>query len=174
LGRYPAANPRGGVGTATRQSNITAVYAKTITDRLGIVIEETWTRLDRVAKGTWSAMQNLDTEIKYLAIDDQPHEFLLTFGLDREFGGTGAARVGAFASGATTPRVYFGEGLGDLDIGNLRPLAVAGMVPASRATGRGAAPSGSSTCRSISSPPRQSADRCFPHPDQGALNPGGI
>jgi len=117
-----------GVGTGTRQSNFTWVYTKTITDRLGIVVEETWTRLDRVGRGTWSAMQNFDTEIKYLAIDDQPREFLLTLGLDREFGGTGAARVGALSSGATTPRVYFGKGLGDLDIGYLRPLAVAGLV----------------------------------------------
>ncbi len=117
-----------GVGTGTRQSNFAAVYAKTITDRLGIVVEETWTRLDRVAKGSWSAMQNFDTEIKYLAIDNQPNEFLLTLGLDREWGGTGAQRVGAFSSGATSPRVYFGKGLGDLDIGYLRPLAVAGLV----------------------------------------------
>ncbi len=117
-----------GDGTGTRQSSFTAVYAKTITDRLGVVVEETWTRLDRVAKGSWSAMQNLDTEIKYLAIDDQPREFLLALGLDREWGGTGAQRVGAFSSGATTPRVYFGKGLGDLDIGYLRPLAVAGLV----------------------------------------------
>ncbi len=117
-----------GDGTGTRQSNFTAVYAKTITDRLGIVVEEGWTRLDRLGHGSWSAMQNLDTEIKYLAIDDQRHEFLLTLGLDREWGGTGAQRVGAFSSGATTPRVYFGKGLGDLDIGFLRPLAVAGLV----------------------------------------------
>lgn len=118
----------GGIGTGIRQSNFTAVYAKTITERLGIVVEESWTRLDRVAKGSWSAMQNLDTEIKYLAVDDQPHEFLLTLGLDREFGGTGALRVGAFSAGATTPRVYFGKGLGDLDIGDLRPLAIAGLA----------------------------------------------
>ena len=117
-----------GDGTGTRQSSFTAVYAKTITDRLGIVVEEGWTRLDRVGHGSWSAMQNLDTEIKYLAIDDQRHEFLLTLGLDREWGGSGAQRVGAFSSGATTPRVYFGKGLGDLDIGFLRPLAVAGLV----------------------------------------------
>jgi hypothetical protein len=117
-----------GVGTGIRQSNFTGVLAKTITDRLGIVVDETWTRLDRVGKGTWSAMQNLDTEVKYLAIVDQPHEFLLTVGLDREFGGTGATRVGAFPAGATTPRVYFGKGLGDLDIGYLRPLAVTGLV----------------------------------------------
>lgn len=118
----------GPAGSGSRQSGVVAVWAKTITDRLGIVIKENWTRLDRVATGSWSAMQNLDTEIKYLAIDNQPHEFLLTFGLDREFGGTGAQRVGAFASGATTPRIYFGKGLGDLDIGTLRPLAIAGIV----------------------------------------------
>lgn len=117
----------GPAGSGTRQSNFTAVYAKSVTERLGIVVEESWTRLDRVAHGTWSAMQNLDTEIKYRAIDDRRREFLLTLGLDREFGGTGAGRVGAFAAGATTPRLYLAKGLGDLDIGVLRPLAVGAL-----------------------------------------------
>ncbi len=31
-------------------------------------------------------------------------------------------------SSATTPRIYFGKGLGDLDIGYLRPLAITGML----------------------------------------------
>jgi hypothetical protein len=112
-----------GIGSATRESDFTAGFDKTITDRLGIAVEETWTRLDRVGKGTWSAMQNLDTEVKYQAIDDEPDEFLMTLGLDREFGGTGAARVGAFAAGATTPRLYLAKGMGDIDISMLRPLA---------------------------------------------------
>lgn len=116
-----------GIGSATRQSNFTGVLGKTITDRLGIFVEETWTRLDRVGKGAWSGMQNLDTELKYLALDDQQHEFLMTLGLDREWGGTGAARVGAFAAGATTPRLYLAKGMGDLDIGLLRPLAVGAL-----------------------------------------------
>jgi len=115
-------------GTPTRSSNFHATYMKTLTDRLGIVIEENWTLLDKAAKRPWVGWQNLDTEIKYLAVNDQPHEFLLTLGLDREFGGTGARRVGAFSAGATTPRVYFGKGLGDLDIGYLRPLAVTGLA----------------------------------------------
>src|SRR5689334_10038154 len=72
---------RGGPpGAGTRQTATAAVWAKTITDRLAIVVEENWTRLDRVRRGTWSAMQNLDTEIKYLAYLDQQREFLLTFG----------------------------------------------------------------------------------------------
>jgi hypothetical protein len=118
----------GGIGAGTRQSNFTAVFAKTLTDRLGVVVDETWTRLDRVGRGTWSAMQNLDTELKYLAIDDPADEFLMTLGVDREFGGTGATRVGAFAAGATTPRLYAAKGFGDFDIGFLRPLAVGALL----------------------------------------------
>jgi len=113
-------------GAASRISNFTATYAKTITDRLGIVIDETWTRLDRVGAGSFNGWQNTDTAIKYLAIVDQPHEFLFTVGLGREFGGIGASRVVARASGVTTPTVFFGKGLGDLDIGLLRPLAITG------------------------------------------------
>lgn len=115
-------------GAPTRSSNFHATYMKTLTERLGIVIEENWTRLDRSGRRPWFGWQNLDTEIKYLAVNDQMHEFLLTLGLDREFGGTGARRVGAFSAGATTPRVYFGKGLGDLDIGYLRPLAITGLA----------------------------------------------
>jgi len=85
----------GPAGAGIRQSGVAATYGKTITERLGIVVEENWTRLDRVAQHPSSGWQNLDTEIKYLAVIDQPREFLLTLGLGREFGGTGAQRVGA-------------------------------------------------------------------------------
>lgn len=112
-----------GPGTPWHDTNATIGFDKTITDRLGVVIEETWTELKTVKTGPQWGMQNLDTEVKYEAIDNQPHEFLMTLGLDREFGGTGAARVGAFASGATTPRLYLEKGMGDLDIGPLQPLA---------------------------------------------------
>jgi hypothetical protein len=116
----------GTAGAASRTNSFTATYAKTITDRLGIAIDENWTRLDRVGVGSFNGRQNTDMAIKYLAIVDPPHEFLFTVGLEREFGGTGASRVGARASGATTPTVFFGKGLGDLDIGFLRPLAITG------------------------------------------------
>jgi hypothetical protein len=121
----------GSTGAPDRLSNFDATYAKTITDNLGIVINsgsQNYTRIDRVGAGSLSGFQNFDTELKYLTITDGPHEFLLSLGLDREWGGTGAARVGASASGATTPRVYFGKGLGDMDIGYLRPLAITGFV----------------------------------------------
>lgn len=114
-------------GAGKRVSSIALAFNKTITERLGFVIENTWSHMDRIGMHAWEGWKNLDTEIKYLAIDSHPHEFLLTFGVDREFA-TGDTRLGASSSGATTPRIYFGKGLGDLDIGNLRPLAVTGLI----------------------------------------------
>lgn len=115
-------------GADSRANNFSATYNKTITDRLGVVFEENYTTIDRIGQKTSYGWQNFDTAIKYLAIVDQPHEFLFTVGVDREFGGTGATQVGASNSGATTPQIFFGKGLGDLDIGYWRPLAVTGVV----------------------------------------------
>ena len=117
----------GKIGTPTRVNNLTITYTKTITERLGIVIDESWTRLDLSGGGAAYGWQSHDMALKYLAIVDQPGEFLLTFGVGREVGGTGAAKVGASPSGATMPAVFFGKGLGDFDIGYLRPLALAGV-----------------------------------------------
>jgi hypothetical protein len=117
-----------GPGRASRSSSWTATQLKTITDNLGIELEETYSRVDQVGSGTLSGWQNLDGELKYTAINDPLHEFVTTLGLDRETGGTGAGRVGASPSGATTPRVYFGKGFGDWDIGYLRPLAITGLA----------------------------------------------
>jgi hypothetical protein len=117
----------GSVGAPERASNFSAVYSKTITERLGITVEDTWMRIDRVGRSQLQGWNNFEAEMKYLAIDSQPHEFLLTLGLDREFA-TGAQRIGAPPKGATEPRVYLAKGLGDLDIGYLRPLAVTGQA----------------------------------------------
>lgn len=117
-----------GLGSASRTNNLTAVYAKTLTDRLGLYIEETYTNLDQVGAKSSEGWQNTDIDLKYMVVNNRRHEFLLTLGLDREFGGTGARRVGASPSGATAPQVYFGKGLGDLDIGLLRPLALVGYA----------------------------------------------
>jgi hypothetical protein len=113
-----------GAGTANRASNFTAVYGKTITDNLGIFLEENYTGIGVEGAGTKWGWQNQDGSIKYLAINNIDHEFIMTLGLDRETGGTGATKVGSSPSGATGPQLYFGKGLGDLDIGYLRPLAV--------------------------------------------------
>ena len=118
----------GPVGSPNRASNFAAVYSKTITERLGITAVDSWFRIDRRGAPALHGFQNLETELKYLTIDDHPHEFLLSLAVNREWGGTGAQQIGASPKGATEPRIYFGKGFGDLDIGHLRPLAVTGQV----------------------------------------------
>jgi hypothetical protein len=113
-----------GAGTPNRSTNFTTTYGKTITDNLGVYFEETYTGIGRAGGGTQWGWQNLDTDIKYLAINNLEHEFVMSLGVDREIGDTGAFRAGASRSGATAPELYLGKGLGDLDIGYLRPLAV--------------------------------------------------
>jgi hypothetical protein len=118
----------GGAGAPDEAANIGAIFDKRITDRLGVLVNEQWFNIDRVHANSLSGLLNLQTEIKYEAIDDQRHEAILSVGVNREWGGTGAARVGASLNGATEPRVYFGKGLGDLPIGYLRPLALEGFA----------------------------------------------
>ena len=118
----------GAVGAPSRASDLGAVYEKTITERLGIHLQDASFRIDRVGAGSLRGFRNFETEIKYLTVNDHDREFLLTLGVNREWGGTGAQRIGASRDGATTPRVYFGKGLGDFDIGLLRPLAISGFV----------------------------------------------
>jgi hypothetical protein len=118
----------GTVGAPSRTTTFGGAYEKTITERLGIHLEDVWSRLDRTGAGSLYGFQNFETELKYLAVNNHEHELLLTLGVNREWGGTGAGRVGAPPQGATNPRVYFGKGLGDLEIGYWRPLAVSGFA----------------------------------------------
>jgi hypothetical protein len=72
--------------------------------------------------------QNLEMVTQYLAVLDPVREGLVTLGVNQEWGGTGARRIGAPPQGATTPTVYFAKGMGDYDIGYLRPFAITGAI----------------------------------------------
>ena len=93
-----------GPGSGKRYNTIDGVFTKTITDRLGIKFEQPYTKLDRVGMRPAYGFQNFEVELKYMAINDIDREFLLSFGLDREFA-TGAVRVGA-APRAKPRRAY--------------------------------------------------------------------
>jgi hypothetical protein len=116
------------VGTRSRTTNVGAFFDKTVfTERLSLYTQGSWFGIDRVATDPRYGWANFENGFKYLGIDDPDREFLLTLGVNREWGATGATGI-ASRKGATEPRVYFGKGLGDLDIGYLRPLAVTGFL----------------------------------------------
>jgi len=113
----------------TRRTDAIGFFGKTLTEALGIRARGVYTRLDPTVGSSRYGWQPLTANAQYLAVLDGPHEFLFSVGVDRQFGGTGAGRVqrrGFSGVGATTPSIYFGKGLGDLDIGYLRPLAISG------------------------------------------------
>lgn len=109
-----------------RTTDFSATYAKTITERFGLEIDQAYNWLDHKAGGTSAGWANQIASLRYVAVLDQPREFLLTVGMQQEFGNTGTLRTGASRNGATTPMVYFGKGLGDLDVGCLRPVGISG------------------------------------------------
>jgi len=112
----------------TRDSSLAMTWSKTITDRLSLTMTGTYSANQLTGGGTAYGWQNFDTSAQYLAVVNPAHEFLMSFGLDQNFGGTGAIGVGASRHGSTTPAIYLGKGLGDYDIGLLRPLAIAGFA----------------------------------------------
>jgi hypothetical protein len=126
------ANPFSGttpVPLNQRRTDAIWFFGKTLTERLGIRFRDVYTRLDRAGQSSAYGWQTLTANAQYEALLDPQHEFLFSVGVDRQFGGTGAGRVqrrGFRDVGATTPSIYFGKGLGDLDIGYLRPLAISG------------------------------------------------
>ncbi len=121
----PSTQPVSG-GNAT---NLTVTIDKTITESLGVGIEDGYNWVGRTDASTLVGWQNLLAYVKYEAILDPPHEYLFSIGTAHEFGGTGTSRVGTAQNGATlVPTVFFAKGLGDLPIGYFRPLAVQGFT----------------------------------------------
>ena len=115
---------------AARELDISGEFAKRITDDFGISVGSTWTQLRTPGSPTVSGFQNLETAFQYQLLKNDAHEFAMTAGLNIEWGGTGAAAVGADPFTTYTPTVLFGKGFGDLPDGAgwLRAFAVTGSL----------------------------------------------
>jgi hypothetical protein len=126
---FDSANP------SARENDIEGDFSKRITENFGITVASTWTHVSPPANATTfgpsaSGFQNLGTAFQYQVLKDAPHEFALLAGVVVEWGGTGAAGVGAPSWSTVTPTMYFGKGFGDLpdDLGFIRAFAVTGQA----------------------------------------------
>src|SRR6202045_4072171 len=80
-----------------RQRDVSPEFSKRITEDFAISFGSTYTFLgpmDPTAAGA-NGFQNLDTTFKYRVYKNPEHEFVMSVGLSIEWGGTGAANVGA-------------------------------------------------------------------------------
>jgi hypothetical protein len=116
-----------------RQRDFSGEFAKRITEAFAVSIGSTYSRLSAPGGPTGmgaSGFQNLETGLKYRLFKDAAHEFVMSVGFSVEWGGTGAASVGADPFNTYTPTVYFGKGFGDLPdtLSWIRPIAVTGQI----------------------------------------------
>jgi hypothetical protein len=121
---------KNGDDPSAREVDISGDFSKRITENFGISIGETWTHLSPPGGPNASGFQNLDTAFQYQLLKNAPHELALLAGVVVEWGGTGAAQVGAERFSRIAPTFYFGKGFGDLpdSVGWVRAFAVTGQV----------------------------------------------
>jgi hypothetical protein len=114
---------------AFHQTDISSEFSKRITEHLGISLNSTYTILNRPGQNNSYGFGNIETTLKYQFLQNAPHELLMSVGVSREWGGTGAQGIGAERTGSTTPTLYFGKGFGDLPdtLDWLKPLALTGI-----------------------------------------------
>jgi hypothetical protein len=116
-------------GTPFRETDITGEFDKRITEHLGVGFNYGYTIQDQIGQPSLYGFQNLNTTLKYQFLQNAPHELLMSVGVIKEWGGTGATAQGiAGATGSTTPTIYFGKGFGDLPdaLDWLKPIAFTG------------------------------------------------
>ncbi len=116
-----------------RTTSLGVGYSKTILPGFGLQLDEDYLWVNTTGEGTATGFGNLGLTLKYQFLTNAAHEMILSLGVSGEFGGTGAARVGAESSSTVSPTFSFGKGFGDLpaSLDLLRPLAVTGIVGAS-------------------------------------------
>jgi hypothetical protein len=104
-------------------------FDKTITPTTALIYNQGFDVLQQAGMKTHNGFENVVVTGKWQAVTIPDHEFVVSFGVQREFSGSASTiNIGGDQYGATLPTLYFGKGLGDLPIGVLRPLAITGEL----------------------------------------------
>jgi len=118
---------------SVRQRDISGEYSKLITEDFAVSFSPTYSTIYAPGGPNMTGaggFQNFETTFKYRAYKNAEHEFVLSVGLNIEWGGSGAQDVGADRFTTYTPTLYFGKGFGDLPsgMGWATPFAITGQV----------------------------------------------
>ena len=116
-----------------KQLDISGEFSKRITEDFAVSFAPTWSRLyapGGPAMTGAQGFQNLETTFKYRLFKNPEHEFVMSVGLEIEWGGSGAQGVGTERFTVYTPTLYFGKGFGDLPttMNWARPFAITGQI----------------------------------------------
>ena len=122
--------PAGDEGPGGSETDFSIDFAKRVTENFGIEIGTTYKHIKPDNGSTLNGFDNLGLGFKYKFYQSDPHEAIVSAGVDWDIGGTGTRRVGAESFSTVTPGIFFGKGFGDLPDGvkYLRPFAITGLV----------------------------------------------
>ncbi len=114
----------------TREFDVSIDLSKRLTPYLDIEIGVNEVNLFPRHGRDKTGFSNLALGSKFQFYTNEPHEFILSLGVDIDVGGTGSRQVGRDAFTTWSPGVFFGKGLGDLpaSLPWLRPFALTGNV----------------------------------------------
>ncbi len=100
---------------------------KRLSTRLSLQINIGYVQLPRVGTSRAEGWQNIETTLKFIIFSNREGEQLGSFSLTREFGRSGARRIGAEDIGATIGAINFGQGFASFaQMRGLQPFALTG------------------------------------------------
>jgi hypothetical protein len=104
-------------------------YDKTITPNTALIYNQGYDILQQPMSKTRTGFENAVLTGKWQSVTIPQTETVVSLGIIREFaGGYATQNIGGDATGATSPTLYFGQGLGALPIGAARPFAITGEL----------------------------------------------
>jgi hypothetical protein len=126
----PGPKEEGGVST---EYGLGFQFFKTITRNFGFSLDTGYSWLTRPGDKTANGWENLTVGLKYIPYYNDPHEFMVSVGIQRQFARTGAngtngATLENADSSSTIPSLYFAKGFGDVPVDLLRPFMLTGQL----------------------------------------------
>ncbi len=122
---YTRAAADGGPGPG-HDVSVQFEYDKQLTDTFGFGFNDNVNINQTNNAKTQTGWDDLAVTGKWSKCLSPDHDFILAFGIVREFGHTGTTHTGADTYGNTAPTVYFGKDLEEAAIPALQPVAFTG------------------------------------------------
>jgi hypothetical protein len=115
----------GNGGPETQQMTVGTEFDKEIFPGFAIGVSDDYIVQRPTGGPTSSGWDQLTMGAKYQIWQNDPHEFIISAGIEADLGGTGNKSVSESFT-TYTPQVYVGKGFGDLpeSLGPLRPFAI--------------------------------------------------
>jgi len=119
-------NPGGGGSPETQVISVGTEFDKEIFPGFAVGVSDDYISQRPTGGPTSTGWDQLTLSAKYQLWQNDPHEAIVSVGVEADIGGTGNSDVGAESFTTFTPQVYIGKGFGDLpeSLGFVRPFAV--------------------------------------------------